>query len=74
MAGKAKAKAETKFTLYRNEYDALWYIINNRHQKIRIRTGGKDTGVNKSYAMRSAAEKMLERLNNGERPATVVIP
>jgi hypothetical protein len=63
-----------EFRTYLNEYDGLWYIVNSRNQKVRIRTAGKDTGINKSWCSKSTAEKVLTRLNNGEKPATVVIP
>jgi hypothetical protein len=63
-----------EYRAVQNEYDRLWYIVNSRNQKVRIRTGGRDTGTNKSWFSQSSLVRMLIRLNNGEEPKTVVIP
>jgi|SRR5690349_9871393 len=52
------------------------YVIRHVPSKklCRVRTAGKDTGLTKNYCDLGAATRMLNRLNNGEEPPTVVIP
>lgn len=52
------------------------YVIRHKHtgKLCRIRTAGKDTGLTKNYCDLRAATRMVDRLNRGDKPATVVIP
>jgi hypothetical protein len=65
-----------RFRVVYDKNKAMWYIEDDVGQKVRIAnpTTGQDTGFNKGYVLQRGAEVMCDRLNNGERPKTVVIP
>lgn len=75
--GRIKINITAKTNLFKvvySEHMCMWYIENTLGQKVRIRTAGKDTGINKSWCSKRSALIMCHRLNKGESPATVVIP
>jgi len=55
------------------QHDGRYYIKDANGHRVRIRTNGRDTGVNKSWYKLDVAKKVLERLNSGVVPPTVCV-
>lgn len=60
-------------TKYQLEHDGNWYITQDG-KRVRIRTAGHDTGIDKTWVTENAAQKVLDRLNSGDIPKTIALP